>query len=154
MSSPKSSCWSSKRNRMSARLGLRWHVMIRNSQWKQIVYWQTSRWISWTWLLPGRCFLHGTEKSREIMAIRSLLFIIRCFSQERGKEMRLGYDKYWTGYGIHLVICKADERLCHKSREWQGWSLRTSCWCIRRCLIFWPYFLMHMIIVSKIRKGA
>lgn len=34
--------------------------------------------------------------------------------------MRLGYDKYWTRYGIHLVICQADECLCHKSREWQG----------------------------------
>lgn len=32
MSSPGSSCWSSKRNRISVRLGLKWYAMSRNSQ--------------------------------------------------------------------------------------------------------------------------
>lgn len=83
MSSPKSSCWSSKRNRMSVRLGLRWHVMIRNSQWKQIVHWQTSRWISWSMLLPGCCFLNGTKKSREIMANNKISAFYHTLFQSR-----------------------------------------------------------------------
>lgn len=46
-------------------------------------------------LLPGCCFLHGTEKSKEIMANNKISALYHALFQSReGKEMRLGYDKY------------------------------------------------------------
>ena len=154
-SSPKSSCWSSKRNRMSVRLGLRWHVMIRNSQWKQIVHWQISRWISWSMLLPGCCFLNGTKKSREIMANNKISAFYHTLFQSREGQR----DEAWLWQILNWIWNTSRYMpgrwtpLPQKQRmtRWSSWM---SCWCTRRCLIFWPCFLMHMIIVSKIRKGA